>query len=228
MTTRLVKTAITTSILALVLVGCAENTEVSEDSTDDVDQSTLAPSDELDSDDALTVEPGLASCEFNNSVDEQEADGPEDYSGETLDTAELRETEDAYEVTMTGDFFNSDQLLTDQGQVSFVVELQDEGVDDLVELETLYEAGDMRFSGIRTTGDDIEQDTTPELQDGTFSATYPKDVDELTGLEPGTWVARVEYDEGISDEQNPDEDTRPVSFRCGDGSTLTWEPLQAE
>ena len=230
MTIRPVKATVTTSVLAL-LAACRVHRAPAEDSVDtgnDAEQDTTAPSDEIDSDAGLTVEPGLASCEFNQEASDQQTDGPADYSGDTLDTAELRETEDAYEVTMTGDFFNPDTLLTDQGQVSFIIELQGEGVDELAELETSYESGEVIFSGIRTNEDEIEQDTSPEIAEGTFSATYPKEADALAEVDPATWVVRVEYDEGIPDEANPDESTRPVTFNCGDGSPLTWEPLQAE
>lgn len=229
MTTRLVKATVTTSVLALLtLAGCTAPAEDSVDTGDDAEQETMAPSDEIDSDTGATVEPGLASCEFNPEPSDQQTDGPADYSGDTLESAELRETADAYEVTMTGDFFNPDVLLTDQGQISFTIELQGEAVDDLAELDTTYEAGEMTFSGVRTNEDEVEQDTSPELQDGTFSATYPKDADALAEADPATWVVRVEYDEGIPDEANPDESTRPVTFNCGDGSPLAWEPLQAE
>lgn len=229
MTIRLVKATVTTSVLALLtLAGCSEPAEDSVDTGDETEQDTMAPSDEIDSDAGLTVEPGLASCEFNQEASDQQTAGPADYSGETLDTAELRETEDAYEVTMTGDFFNPETLLTDQGQVSFIVELQGEAVDDLAELDTSYEAGEVTFSGVRTNEDETAQDTSPVLEDGTFSATYPKEADVLVEMDPATWVVRVEYDEGIPDESNPDESTRPVTFNCGDGSPLAWEPLQAE
>jgi len=126
---------------------------------------------------------------------------------------------------MTGEFFDPEGLLTDQGQVSFTVELQSEAVDEIVELETSYDAGQVAFSGIRTDETEVEQDASPELQDGTFQAAYPKDIDQLEQFEPVMWVARVEYDEGLSDEANPDEERRPVTFRCGDGSPMTWEPL---
>ena len=229
MTTRRVKATVTTSMLALLaLAGCTAPAEDSVDTGEDAEQDTMAPSDDIDSDAGGTVEPGLARCEFNPEPSAQQTDGPADYSGDTLDTAELRETEDAYEVTMTGDFFNPDTLLTERGQVSFIIELQGEAVDDLAELETTYEAGDMTFTGVRTNEDEIEQDTSPELEDGTFNATYPKDDAALAEVNPATWVVRVEYDEGITDEANPDESTRPVTFNCGDGSPLTWEPLQAE
>lgn len=229
MKTHKTKGAIATGALALlVLAGCSSPSEDADGTVEDAEQSTADPSEGLDSEAALSTEPGLASCEFDSTGDGHNDDGPADYSGATLQTAELRETEDAYEVTMTGDFFDPDELATDQTAVAFTVELLADEVDDGAELETSYESGDVAFSGVQTTSGGIEQETNPELDNGTFSATYPKDISELAEFDPTQWLVRVEFDEGIQDEANPDESVRPVTFRCGDGSPLDWEPIEGQ
>ena len=218
------RTIATASLGLLVLAGCSAPAGDSNGAVEEAEQSTADPSEGLDSEAGLTVEPGFASCEFDSEVTSEA--GPADYSGATLQTAELRETEDAYEVAMTGEFFDPEQLMSDQTNVSFTVELLTEEVDEVAELETAYEAGEVTFSGVRTTSADVEQETNVEITDGAFNATYPQDVAELTELQPTQWLVRVEFDEGITDEANPDDSDRPVTFRCGDGSPLTWEPAE--
>ncbi|MEE6283238.1 hypothetical protein [Georgenia sp. MJ170] len=211
--TSVVRTSVALAATALLLVGCSANDEPAPDEA----ESTSATESENGA--GASTEPGLATCEFNNELDDHQGDGSGVSPYGQLESAELREEADAYVVTLTGDFFDPGVLLADGGNGSLQVMLHGEDYTaPAPTLMTEFRAGEMEFSGTFLEQEQQSQQTGAVLEDGTFTATYPKDSPHLEGFEPTMWTASVYFDDG-------DESVNPVSFRCGDGRSLDWEPL---
>lgn len=182
-------------------------------------------------DDGVTVEPGLASCTFNNELGAEDEDGDESHSLGSLEIAELRETDEAYEVTMTGDFFDPEAPFLDEGVLTLNLQLHSSEPGDDVVLLTDYQDGELDFSGAMTsdtTQETYDQDTGATLEPGTFTATYPKGIPALDDIDPSLWVASVYFDVREKAEGSLSESVANGSFRCGDGRSWEWQPLDAQ
>ena len=177
----------------------------------------------------MVIEPGSASCDFNNELDDHEGDGSGVSPFGDLESATVEETADAYTVTFTGDFFDTPESFDDFSKVSLQLIFSAAGIDNpnpdtqdpSPTLLTEYVSGGLDLSGTfeAISGDLVEQDTAAEISEGVFSATYPKTSPHFDGFTPGSWVAVVsilpEEEAGVSG----------ASIRCGDGRNWRWEPL---
>lgn len=219
------KTAAIFAVGALALAGCSsadndlpENKKVTGQEASSQDEE-MSPQERLHAEAGVVIEPGVASCEFNNELEDHMGDGSGVSSFPELDRAELSEEDDAYVVTFTGDFFDPEVLLTPDSFVSLTVMLS---AEDFMEISptlmTEYRKGELEFTGTFEDQDMHDQDTGVTLEDGVFTARYPKDSPHLEEFELSMWAASVYFDNG-------DEATDPVSFRCGDGRSWDWEPL---
>lgn len=179
----------------------------------------LSPQQKLENEAGVKIDPGIASCEFNNELEDHHADGSGVSPYPALDRAELREEEDAYVVTFTGDFFDPEVLLVPDSKVSLQLILSGENFTDISPtLMTEFRDGELDWTGTFMDQDLHEQDTAFTLADGKFTATYYKDSPHFEDFELTMWTPNVYFDEG-------DHTTNPVSFRCGDGRSWNWEPL---
>ena len=194
---------------AVALTGCGAvgsepETEVPE----------LSPQEQLEQDAGVTIEPGFATCAFNNEADDPNYDG--------LETVEIQETSDAYVVTYTGDFFDPDQLVTEQSSLNLQLIFSGQEVDEpSPTLMTTYYRGELDFTGTfeGLSQDAIEQETGAVVEDGIFTATYAKSSPHFEGFTPDSWVASVNFTPNVDDES-----IRSESVRCGDGRNWPWEP----
>lgn len=208
-----VRTSLALAATALLVAGCAGGDE---DSVPTATETSTASTAEIEG--GVEVEPGLASCQFNNELSDDEGDGSGVSPFGDLDRAELREEADAYVVTFTGDFFDPDVLLADDAYGNLQITLTGEDFDlPSPALYTDFRNGAIEGTGTVLKGELHEQDTGAVIEDGVYTATFPKDSPHLEGFEPTMWVAGAYLDDG--------ETERPVSFRCGDGRSWDWEPL---
>ena len=175
----------------------------------------LTPQERIEQEAGVTIEPGAASCSFNNELEEFHWDGSGEHPLGTLDTAEIRETADAYEMTFTGDFF--DPSLLDEDAYSNM-QLGLVGAESNVTLYTSFRRGEVELTGTMAETEINHLETGAALEPGVFSASFPKDSPDLAGFTPEMWFAAVFYSSG-------DESLDPLSFRCGDGRNWNWEPL---
>lgn len=203
--------ALTAALLAVA--GCAGG------SSDEAAPAETSTASTAEVEGGVSYEPGLASCEFNNEMREDQGDGSGVSPFGEMDRVELREEPDAYVVTMTGDLLTTEVFETEGAYANLQIILSPQDSEDLSRyLVTEYWETDMTFSGTKHDGDAYEQDTGATLEGGTFTATFPKDSPHLEDFEVRMWAANVSF-------SLDDEDLRPVSFRCGNGNSWTWEPL---
>lgn len=209
-----IRTSLALAATALLVAGCAGSNE---ESTPTASETSTASTAEIEG--GVSIEPGLASCQFNNELRDDQGDGTGVSPFGELDRAELREEADAYVVTFTGDFFSTDVLLADDASGNLQITLIGEDLDrPNPGLYTDFWKGEIGITGTVLEGEPHEQDTGAAIEDGVYTATFPKDSPHLEGFEPTMWVASAYLDDG-------DETTYPVSFRCGDGRNWNWEPL---
>lgn len=193
----------------LALTACSSGAEPAEPAEE------LSPQERIEQEAGVTIEAGAASCSFNNEIDEYQWDGSGEHPLGQLDTAEIRETADAYEVTFTGDFFDP-SLVAEDTYVTTQLTLT--GADDNVALYTSFRKGELDSTGTMVDGEVHELETGAALEPGMLSASFPKNSPDFAGFTPEMWFASIYYDGG-------DESLNPVSFRCGDGRNWNWEPL---
>lgn len=212
------KTAVVLAASTLMLGACASsNSDSPQEGAGQEEQ--LSPQQKLENEAGVSIEPGVASCAFNNELEDHHGDGSGVSPYPALDRAELREEEDAYVVTFTGDFFDPEVLLVPDSKVTLQVILSGEDFADVSPtLMTEFRNGELDGTGTFMDQEFHEQDTAFTLEDGKFTATYAKDSPHFEDFELAMWAPNVYFDEG-------DETTNPVSFRCGDGRSWNWEPL---
>lgn len=167
----------------------------------------------------VIVEPGHARCDFTNVPSGEAGQGTSSGEFGTLDSAEVRETADAYEVTFTGEFFDP-ALVTPTARVSFRLVLTEPDTAPVM-LFTEYAQGALTTTGTVAVGMAFAQETAAELTPGAFTASYAKSSPDLAGFAPETWRAGVEYTSG---EPGVDPEIRS----CGDGQDWEWQPLAGE
>lgn len=202
----------------LLLSACSSSPSESPQAGSTQDQE-LTPQERIEKEAGVSIEPGVASCDFNNELDEFQGDGSGVSEYPALDSAEIREEEDAYVVTFTGDFFSPDVLLVPDSKVSLQVLLSAEDFSAVSPtLMTDYRNGELELTGTFMDQEWHEQDTGATFEDGKFTATYSKDSPHFEDFELSMWAVSVYFDEG-------DGTKNPVSFRCGDGRSWDWEPL---
>ncbi|HLS03751.1 MAG TPA: hypothetical protein VK030_03225 [Actinomycetales bacterium] len=219
------KTAAIFAAGALALAGCSsvdndlpESKKATGQEASSQDEE-MSPQERLHTESGVVIEPGIASCEFNNELEDHMGDGGGVSAFPELDRAELREEEDAYVVTFTGDFFDPEVLLVPGSNVSLQVILSGEDFTAVSPtLMTEFRNGELDVTGTFMDQDFHEQDTAFTLEDGEFTATYAKDSPHFEDFEVDMWTPDVYFDDG-------DETTNPVSYRCGDGRSWDWEPL---
>src|SRR5690625_4358587 len=206
-----VRTSLALAASAALLAACAGGDEQAAP-----EETSTASQAEIEG--GVTYEPGLASCQFNNELEDFEGDGTGVSPYGELDRAELREEDDAYVVTLTGDFFDPEVLLDEDANGDVQVMLHGEDfMEAAPNLVTAFGYGNFGFSGTTLEGERYEQDTGAVIEDGVFTATHPKDSPHFKGFEPVQWTVAVGFNDG-------NDATNPVSFRCGDGRAWTWEP----
>lgn len=176
----------------------------------------LSPQERIEQEAGVSIEPGVASCSFNNELDDYHWDGSGSHPLGELDTAELRETADAYEMTFTGDFFDPSNL-TEESVLKPQIGLTNG--DQLVGLSTEYYRGELDRSGTVVDAQIDEFDTHTQLEPGKLTATFPKSATDLQDFTPTMWFADVYYSSG-------DDSLNPINFRCGDGRNWDWKPLE--
>ena len=212
------KTAAVLAASTLMLAACSSSNSASLQEGAGQDQDS-SPQQNVEDETGASIEPGVASCEFNNELEDHHGDGSGVSPYPALDRAELREEEDVYVVTFTGDFFDPEVLLVPDSNVSLHVILSGEDFTAVSPtLMTEFRNGELDVTGTFMDQDLHEQDTAFTLEDGEFTATYAKDSPHFEDFELSMWTPSVYFDEG-------DETTAPVSFRCGDGRSWDWEPL---
>ena len=209
-----------TAVLATSMIGLTGCVGGAADSPETSPE--LSPQERFEQENDVSVTPGLATCKFNNELEDYEADGSGVSPYPELATAEIRETPEAYEVTFTGDFFDPDELIGDRSTLNLHLMLigEDPGADSPT-LLTEYSFGELDLTGtyMGQSAEAVELETSPKLEEGKFHATYPKDSPHLENFTPAEWVASVSYSENIDNEE-----MRPAGFRCADGRNLRWEP----
>ncbi|MDR6868794.1 hypothetical protein J2Y69_003418 [Microbacterium resistens] len=169
----------------------------------------------------LIVQPGSATCTFNN-VPEGATDGAVTTLGH-LDTAQVQETADAYVVTFTGDFFDRSTRLTSDSILTLSVAFDGPEGAGTRTLTTLYYEGDLSFTGAHGDAGSKEEPlrTDASLRNGKFTATYPKSSANLAGFTPTTWEPSV----SVMGAPSSDGAGHPLQFfRCGDGQSWEWLP----
>ena len=218
----------TTATTAIALIGLTACSGSSEDAAAEAPQA----SEQTQPDEGVTVEPGFASCTFNNELDDHEWDGSGSYSDGTLETAEVRETDEAYEVTMTGDFFDPAAPFLEEGVLTLNLQFDSADFEDGFALQTSYNDGEIDFSGVVTSDEQsqeaLDQDTNASLEEGAFTATYPKGVPAIDEVDPELWMANVYFDVRESTANGISESSGNGSFRCNDGRSWDWQPLGAQ
>jgi len=188
----------------------------------------------------VSIEPGVASCSFTGSSTTAAAptatpgatpsSSPDPTSGSDLgrpERVEIREESDAYVVTYTGSFFDPDELLDSNRALTLSVTLDGGKPSGTRTLLTLYYAGRLSFTG--TYGDagtnEEKLRTGADLSTGTFTASYSKSSDNLTGFAPTAWTASV----SLMTIPASESATRKVQdFRCGTGESWEWKPLPVQ
>ncbi|MBK0422285.1 hypothetical protein JD292_09390 [Leucobacter sp. CSA2] len=146
--------------------------------------------------------PGTATCDFSG-------DGPK--------TATITETADAYEVTFTGDFITPETMQPKEGRTTFGVSLWDPENGDSTALIFQYERGTLAQSGFQEEAEITPLKTEVKLEDGAFTAKYPKPIPSLEQTPPTTWTPSLYVDDGTGGQ--------PETYRCGDGRTQPFTPL---
>src|SRR5690625_6790596 len=124
------KTAAVFVASTLMLGACSSNSSKSLQDGAAQDEE-LSPQQKLENEGGVKIDPGIASCEFNNELEDHHADGSGVSPYPALDRAELREEEDAYVVTFTGDFFDPEVLLVPDSKVSLQLILSVENLTDI-------------------------------------------------------------------------------------------------
>lgn len=175
-----------------------------------------SPEERIAQEAGVEVEPGLARCDFSNDDAGVPGNGTSTGAFGTLDTAEVRETAEAYEVTFTGDLLDP-ALLTPTSDLNFRLDLGETNPNQVM-LYTEYVDGALGITGTVAAGIAFSQDTAAELTPGAFTARYPKSSPDLADFEPVTWRAGVEYSSG-------EAGVEPVILSCGDGREWNWLPL---
>ena len=184
----------------------------------------------------VSIEPGAASCSFTggNATAATPTATPSASSDPTAgpdlgrpERVEIREEPDAYVVTYTGSFFDPDELLSSNRALTLSVTLDGGKPSGTRTLLTLYYAGRLSFTG--TYGDagtnEEKLRTGADLSTGTFTASYSKSSDNLTGFTPTTWTASV----SLMTIPASESATRKVQdFRCGTGESWEWKPLPVQ
>ena len=212
------KTAAVLAASTLMLAACSSSDGASLQEGAGQDQES-SPQQKLEEEAGVSIEPGVASCEFNNELEDHQGDGSGVSPYPDLDRAELREEEEAYVVTFTGEFFDPEVLLIDDSLVSLQVALSGEDFTAISPtLMTEFRNGELDGTGTFMDQEFHDQDTDFTLEDGKFTATYAKDSPHFEDFEVDMWTPDVYFDDG-------DETTNPVSYRCGDGRSWDWEPL---
>lgn len=187
-------------IAALLTAGvtACSSTEPPESADQDPQQTLLEEA-------GVTIEPGTASCAFEDSA---------------WGTATVTETDSTYDVEFSGDEMS---IPADSGSmlVNTVILGTDEPGES-VNLVSEWRDGELSFTGVVTTPEgEMVQDalsTDADVADGTYSASFPKSSGALTDLQPTTWVADVLI--------TPAAGGSTETVRCGDGRSWDWEPLQ--
>lgn len=207
--------------LALALITGLTLTSCGLGAKPEQEQPELTPQQKLEQEAGVVIEPGYASCEFNNELKDHDWDGSGEHPFGQLDTVEVQETETTYDVTFTGEFFDP-SLLTDDSNMNMQVQLIADNNENSISLYTGYWKGEVELTGVVVTEDGAQEEqeleTSPKLESGKFTASYPKEAVEEIVSEPAMWVASMYFASG-------DEDEQPISFRCGDGRNWNWEPL---
>lgn len=180
-----------TAALALGLTGCSGDAPAEKAATKADTAQTEAPS-----------TPGSASCDFTGG-------GPE--------KATIAETADAYEVTITGDFIDPAKLQPKSGRTTFSVSLWDPEKGDPTSLVSQYDRGELAQSGTQEEAELTPLKTEVKLEQGKFTAKYPKPIPALEKTPPTTWTPSLYVDAGTGEQ--------PTTYRCGDGRALPFVPL---
>lgn len=220
--------AFVAALSTVSLVGCSGPALSVPETTE---PSAVEPVEEDELAEGVIVEPGFASCEFNNDLDDSAWDGSGSYSGGKLDTVEVQETPESYDVTFTGDFIDPDTLLSETASFTPMVFLHSEDPSESIELIADYYGGELvRASAFLSQSQETQTQATATMEPGVFTVSFPKLAPESIGFEPTRWSTRVWLSDAVDSHDTAAEAGRTQSLflYCGDNSVMPWQPLGSE
>ncbi len=141
--------------------------------------------------------------------------------GDHVVTATLTETTDAYTFTYTGEPITEKIMTPDDGRATFTGALRaaDDDPAKAVSFVVMFDYGELIMAGAGADGIIGELDVTTTFADGTFTASYPKPVADLSDAPPTSWGAGIYYDAG-------DTPTAMDGYKqCNKAELVAYEPL---